>query len=184
MSVSPSFHRPRSLRLSISPPPPSRDYVTAISSPPTSFARREPWGYESPSGECYERICSVICLYDFSSSDSDHLSFRRNEVLNIVKKEESGWWAAVRGDGSEVGWVPASYVQSLSDDAAERPYTIPEKTRVPEYRADQDSVTSASLFSTRSGDTVPSTLASFDDDEPPDTTQVGRSFRTGHVYSC
>jgi son of sevenless-like protein len=137
-----------------------------------------------PSGESYERICSVICLYDFSSSDPDHLSFRKNEVLNIVRKEESGWWAAVRGDGSEVGWAPASYVHTLSDDAAERPYTVLEKTRIFEYGADQESVTSASLFSTRSGDTTPSPGATFFDDEPPDTTQVGRSFRSGHVFSC
>jgi son of sevenless-like protein len=169
MSVSPSFHRPRSLRLSISNNS-LPDYVTATS---TSSARREPWGYESPSGECYERICSVICLYDFSSSDSDHLSFRRNEVLNIVRKEESGWWAAVRGDVSEVGWIPASYVHTLSDDAAERPCT---ETPVPVYGADKESVTSASSFS---GDTL---SATFDDNEPPDTIQVGHSFYAGNSY--
>ena len=177
MSVSPSFHRPQSLRLSISTasPPSLRDYVTTSYSPQSSSARREPWGYESPSGECYERICSVICIYDFSSSDPDHLSFRRDEVLNIVRMEESGWWAAVRGDGFEVGWVPASYVRTLSDDAAERPYTALEDTRVPGDGADQESVTSASLFSTRSDDTPPSPGATFDDDEPPDTAQVGFS---------
>ena len=184
MSVSPSFHRPRSLRLSISTPPTLRDYVTATSSPRTSFARREPWSYESPSGESYERICSVICLYNFSSSDSDHLSFRQNEVLNIVRKEDSGWWAAVRGDGSGVGWVPASYVRTLSDDAAERPYTVLEETRVPEYGADQETVASASFFSTRSGDTTPSPGATFFDDEPPDTAQVRHSFRAVLEYSC
>lgn len=179
MSVSPSFHRPRSLRLSISTdssPQSLRDYVTATNSPQSSTARREPWGYESPSGECYERICSVICIYDFSSSDPDHLSFRRDEVLNIVRMEESGWWAAVRGDGSEVGWVPASYVRTLSDDAAEGPYTALGDIRVPGDGADQESVTSASLFSTRSDDTVPSPGATFDYDEPPDTTQVGCPF--------
>ena len=170
VSLSPSFHRPRSL--SINSPPALRDYVTATSSSRAPSARREPWSYASPSGESYERICSVICLYDFSSSDSDHLSFRQDEVLNIVKKEESGWWAAVRGDGSEVGWVPASYVHTLSDDAAEEPYTVLEKTSIPEYGADQESVTSASLFSTRAGDTPPSPGTTFYDDEPPDMTQV------------
>jgi hypothetical protein len=166
MSISPSFHRPRSLRLSISPPPAPRDYVNATSPPSTPSARREPWNYKSPSGERYDRICTVICLYDFISEDSDHLSFRRNEVLGIVTKLESGWWGAVRGDGSKVGWVPASYVHALSDDTAERPCTILEKTRVPDLGTDQESVTSTSLSSTQSGVTL-------DDDEPPDTTQVG-----------
>ncbi|KAI9444951.1 ras GEF [Lactarius indigo] len=167
MSVSPSFNRPRSLRLSIDTPA-LRDYVTSTS-PLNSSARREPWSYESPSGECYERICTVICLYDFSSSDPDHLSFRRNEVLDIVKQEESGWWAAVRSDGSEVGWVPASYVHTLSDHAVERPYTALEKTRIPEYRADQESVRSAPVFSTRSGDSPSSAGATHSDN---DTTRV------------
>ncbi|KAH9004185.1 ras GEF [Lactarius hatsudake] len=168
MSVSPSFNRPQSLRLSIDTPA-LRDYVTATYSPLTSSTRREPWSYESPSGECYERICTVICLYDFSSSDQDHLSFRRNEVLDIVKQEESGWWAAVRSDGSEVGWVPASYVHILSDHGVERPYTALEKTRIPEYRVDQESVRSAPVFSTRSGDSPSSPGATFSDN---DTTQV------------
>ncbi|KAH9065896.1 ras GEF [Lactarius vividus] len=172
MPVSPSFNRPQSLRLSIDTPA-LRDYVTATSSPLTSSTRREPWSYESPSGECYERICTVICLYDFSSSDQDHLSFRRNEVLDIVKQEESGWWAAVRSDGSEVGWVPASYVHIFSDHGVERPYTALEKTRIPEYNADQESVRSAPVFSTRSG-------ATFSDN---DTTQVRRSFCTRYVVT-
>ncbi|KAH9081817.1 ras GEF [Lactarius deliciosus] len=170
MSVSSSFNRPQSLRLSIDTPA-LRDYVTATYSPLTSSARREPWSYESPSGECYERICTVICLYDFSSSDQDHLSFRRNEVLDIVKQEESGWWAAVRSDGSEVGWVPASYVHILSDHGVEMPYTALEKTRIPEYRADQESVRSAPVFSTRSGDSPSSPGATFSDNGTNQNTE-------------
>lgn len=31
----------------------------------------------------------VICLYDFSAGDEDQLSFRKNEILDIVKQEDS-----------------------------------------------------------------------------------------------
>ena len=30
---------------------------------------------------------NVICLYDFDAEDPDQLSFRRNEVLEVVKQE-------------------------------------------------------------------------------------------------
>ncbi len=164
--ISTSFNRPRSLRLSITPPA-LRDYVTTAPSPVRTG--REPWSFESPSGECYERLCTVICLYDFSSLDPDHLSFSKNEILDIVRQEESGWWAAVRGDGSEVGWVPASYVHTLSDRAPEKLYTVLEKTRSQE---------SVPLFSTQLGDTPSSTEI-----EPPEPAQVGCSFCTGYAYS-
>lgn len=94
------------------------------------------------------RICHVLCLYDFSSSDADHLNFRKNEILEIVEKEESGWWAALRGD--EVGWVPSTFVAELSDEAAEGLKNTREELRVCEYEAEKlfsvDSFSSAPRF--------------------------------------
>ena len=31
----------------------------------------------------------VFCVYDFEAADADQLSFRSNEILEIVKQEES-----------------------------------------------------------------------------------------------
>ena len=63
------------------------------------------------------RVCYVLCQHDFSSSDRDHLSFRRNEVLEIVKKESSGWWAALRDN--RIGWIPSAFVVEISEEIAE-----------------------------------------------------------------
>lgn len=172
MSVKPAFNRPQSLHLLISPSPALRGLTTVTPSPPSTTTPREPWSYEAPSGECYERICSVICLYDFSSSDSDHLSFRKNEILGIVRQEESGWWAAVRSDGSEVGWIPASYVRTLSDDAAERVRNVGEMPRLPEYGPGQDSIWSIPPLLRR----LPSSSDTSLSNKPPDTTQVRYPF--------
>jgi son of sevenless-like protein len=63
-------------------------------------------------------VKSVLCLHDFEASEECHLSFRKNEVLDIVKEEDSGWWAALRDD--EVGWIPSTFVLPVSQDMAEK----------------------------------------------------------------
>lgn len=170
MAVPPAANpnRPQSLRLSIGSSPDVGRLTPVTPSPHSSFARREPWGYESPSGECYERICSVIGLYDFFSSDPDRLSFQKHDVLEIVRQDESGWWGAVRGDGSEIGWIPARYVRTLSDGAAHRVYDIRDRTRIPEYRPDPESVRSAPPLS-RGAVEIPSPIS---DNEPSERTQL------------
>lgn len=153
MSVPPASKFPQPLHLQTDPSPDLR--ITPIAhSPLSSFARSEPWGYESPSGEFYGRICSVIGLYDFFSSDPDRLSFRTHEILEIVRQDESGWWGAVRGDGSEIGWIPAKFVRTLSDD--DTVYRVDdnrERTREPEFATETESVRSAPPLS--SGTAVP-----------------------------
>lgn len=66
-------------------------------------------------------ICNVICMFDFESDDPDHLSFTRNEILTVVKMEESGWWAAMRPEGDRLGWIPSSFVERLTEPDVEEP---------------------------------------------------------------
>ena len=89
------------------------------------------------------RICSVIGLYDFFSSDSNRLSFWKHDILDIVRQDELGWWGTVRSDGSEIGWIPAKFVRTLKDDVAYSAHDIREKTRVPEFATKAESVRSA-----------------------------------------
>lgn len=60
-------------------------------------------------------------MFDFESDDPDHLSFTRNEILTVVKMEESGWWAAMRPEGDRLGWIPSSFVERLTETAVEEP---------------------------------------------------------------
>ncbi|KAA1471413.1 ras GEF [Dentipellis sp. KUC8613] len=166
----------QSLRLQIDP----RGLPYSPTSPYSSALRKDNWTYESPAGESYERICSVLCLYDFESTDADHLPFRKNEVLEIVKEEDSGWWAAVRVDGSEVGWIPASYVRILSEDAAERVRSVREDTRIPPFSPVNAAAKSAPASLTRLRDSPLSSgvmsssidLSIDEDDEALDTGKV------------
>ncbi|KAG2138707.1 uncharacterized protein EDB93DRAFT_713931 [Suillus bovinus] len=92
------------------PPSPSSDSSLMTSGPTPS------------TGDPEWFICNVICMFDFESDDPDHLSFTRNEILTVVKMEESGWWAAMRPEGDRLGWIPSSFVERLTEIAVEEPY--------------------------------------------------------------
>ncbi|TBU50019.1 ras GEF [Dichomitus squalens] len=62
----------------------------------------------------------VLCLFDYDAEDSDQLSFRRNDILDVVKREDTGWWAAIRLDDNRVGWIPSAFVRPISDAYAEK----------------------------------------------------------------
>ncbi|EIW64034.1 ras GEF [Trametes versicolor FP-101664 SS1] len=62
----------------------------------------------------------VLCLYDYNAEDGSQLSFRRNDILEVVKKEETGWWAAVRPEDDTVGWIPSAFVEPISDALADK----------------------------------------------------------------
>lgn len=34
-------------------------------------------------------VFHVLCMYDFDAEDPDQLSFRKNDVLDVVKREET-----------------------------------------------------------------------------------------------
>ena len=54
------------------------------------------------------RVCYALCLHDYFSDDPTHLSFSRNEVLEIIAQEDTGWWAAMRPGEDKVGWISRS----------------------------------------------------------------------------
>jgi son of sevenless-like protein len=56
-----------------------------------------------------------LCLYDFETQEADQFSFKQNDVLTIVHKEPSGWWAAYLN--GRVGWVPAAYLEPVRTTA-------------------------------------------------------------------
>ncbi|KAI0348122.1 ras GEF [Trametopsis cervina] len=58
----------------------------------------------------------VQCIVDFEPEDPDQLAFRADEVLQVIRMEETGWWAAIRPGELRVGWIPSSYVETLPDD--------------------------------------------------------------------
>ncbi|KAG1773992.1 hypothetical protein EV702DRAFT_1200721 [Suillus placidus] len=120
-----SFSRPQRqpLRVLIDSSLPLIHYSTSPgpTSSPSSESSLTTSGLTPSTGDPEWFICNVICMFDFESDDPDHLSFTRNEILTVVKMEESGWWAAMRPEGDRLGWIPSSFVERLTETATEEP---------------------------------------------------------------
>ncbi len=73
-----------------------------------------------------ESLETVITLYPYISSNSEELSFDKDETLEIIEKPpiDPEWWKA-RNQRGEVGLIPRNYVQTLSTDSG-FPRTTPE----------------------------------------------------------
>ncbi|KAL0066606.1 hypothetical protein AAF712_006410 [Marasmius tenuissimus] len=93
----------------------------------------------SPTSSYSDIIYSVLCMHDFHSDDPIHLPFRRNEILDILRMEPTGWWAAMRrGSDSEiVGWIPAAFVKPLSEEMTDLLMNVRAELRIYEYEAEQ-----------------------------------------------
>lgn len=79
-------------------------------------------------------IFSVLCMFDYTSSESALLSFRKNEILDVVKCTDGGWWAAMRKGESILGWIPQTFVHPLSQQMTERLRGIREELRGAEFK--------------------------------------------------
>lgn len=133
LSIDPSPYHPEPVQI-------SPEESSASSSEPSSSlatSRTTSADYESVYDYPFNIIYSVLCLYDFETSDPEQLPFHKNEILDVVAKEETGWWAAIARDKSKVGWIPRAYVQPLSSEMAQRLRSVREEIRVFEYEAEQ-----------------------------------------------
>lgn len=77
-------------------------------------------GTTDEDGQTTEQyIPTFFCraLYDYQTRDTSSLSFRKNDVIEVLTRLESGWWDGLLGD--ERGWFPSNYVTIISDEEAE-----------------------------------------------------------------
>ena len=55
----------------------------------------------------------VRAMYDFESEDATNLTFKKDDVIQVLAQLESGWWAG-HCQGRQ-GWFPSNYVQVLEE---------------------------------------------------------------------
>ncbi|CAG8485432.1 14771_t:CDS:10 [Dentiscutata erythropus] len=49
--------------------------------------------------------------YDFATDDSGELQFKKGDTLEIIEKDDNGWWLAKMND--DQGWVPSNYLEEV-----------------------------------------------------------------------
>ncbi|RCH95186.1 class II myosin [Rhizopus azygosporus] len=119
----PAAHHPiaantSSIRSAPPPPPPP----TASVATPTPPAPPAPPA--TPSLPQYKAI------YPFKSEEQGEIAFEKGDLLEIVEKDENGWWLAKK-DGIE-GWVPSNYLEEyVAPKAASPPPPPPARRAAP-----------------------------------------------------
>jgi len=76
----------------------------------------------------------ALCMYDYEPDRAGTIPFKKNDLLTIVHKEDSGWWAALVDD--QIGWVPKYYLRVLSAEMANTMRRIPHAMRIIELDAE------------------------------------------------
>ncbi|KAH7056774.1 ras guanine nucleotide exchange factor domain-containing protein [Linnemannia elongata] len=56
----------------------------------------------------------VRAMYDYESEDATNLTFKKDDVIQVLAQLDSGWWAG-HCQGRQ-GWFPSNYVQVLGED--------------------------------------------------------------------
>lgn len=56
-------------------------------------------------------LCQCRALYEFIGEQSDQLTIRPGEIINVIEKMNDGWW---RGEVNDMkGFFPESYVEHI-----------------------------------------------------------------------
>ncbi|KAJ9151817.1 Myosin i myo5 [Pleurostoma richardsiae] len=112
-------HRPAQSRPSAAShrpvPQPQPQPVAAVASLPvhtrnqsnTSAARVPP--PPPPAAPPAKAKITAKVLYDFSGQKENELTVHAGDIIEIVQKENNGWWLAKNAGGQ--AWVPAAYVE-------------------------------------------------------------------------
>lgn len=67
-------------------------------------------------------------LYDYEAQDPSALSFRRDDIIEVLTQQPSGWWDGLLG--KERGWFPSNYVVVISDEEAELAFSTADYSTV------------------------------------------------------
>ncbi|KEZ42413.1 Myosin-1 [Scedosporium apiospermum] len=71
-------------------------------------ASRMPPPPPPPAPAAKPKIMAKV-LYDFSSDKANELSITKGEMIEIIQKENNGWWLGKNARGQ--AWVPSAYVE-------------------------------------------------------------------------
>ncbi|CAO3600587.1 unnamed protein product [Absidia cylindrospora] len=111
----------------------TRPATSNISRPPSNIQPSTSSGRQlppppppAPAAPATPTLPTYKAIYPFQSDGDGEVSFEEGTVLEIVEKDDNGWWLA-RLDGKE-GWVPNNY---LEECVAPKPVPPPPARRPP-----------------------------------------------------
>lgn len=86
--------------------------------------------YQQEQAAIEEQYNVLFCraLYDYEAQDASALSFRRDDIIEVLTQQPSGWWDGLLG--KERGWFPSNYVIVMTDEEAELAFSTADYSTV------------------------------------------------------
>jgi son of sevenless-like protein len=72
---------------------------------------------QQPEEEQFLSTFFCRALFDYQTDNDSSLSFRKDDIIEVLTRLESGWWDGLLGQ--ERGWFPSNYVTIISDQEAD-----------------------------------------------------------------
>jgi hypothetical protein len=104
-------------------PDPIRSMASNSSSAAQALAAQHQRQQEQEQVPVEEQYNTLFCraLYDYEAQDPSALSFRTDDIIEVLTQQPSGWWDGLLGE--ERGWFPSNYVTIISDEEAEAAFS-------------------------------------------------------------
>ena len=102
---------PVNIKGKVTPPVPTRPITSSVRQTPSPqnkairISPQVPTRPDAIKGELYETMC------DYSDDDEGMLSFKAGEKVQVLEKDDGGWWLAMIG--VKKGWVPSNFLTKL-----------------------------------------------------------------------
>lgn len=62
-----------------------------------------------------QMFCRVICDYE-ADDDSEEIDIYEGDVMEIIFRNESGWWCVRSSTTGEIGWAPSNYLEMVGSE--------------------------------------------------------------------
>lgn len=72
-------------------------------------------GKEDDDEHDQQMFCRVICDYE-ADDDSEEIDIYEGDVMEIIFRNESGWWCVRNNTTGEIGWAPSNYLEMVGSE--------------------------------------------------------------------
>jgi hypothetical protein len=59
-------------------------------------------------------------MHDYEALDTTGLTFRQNDIIEVLVQQPSGWWNGILGD--QRGWFPSNQVSVIDGEEVKLPF--------------------------------------------------------------
>ena len=94
---------------------------------------------QQPEEEQFLSTFFCRALFDYQTDNDSSLSFRRDDIIEVLTRLESGWWDGLLGQ--ERGWFPSNYVTVISDQEADAALSAAEAAAATQLESQNAQVT-------------------------------------------